>query len=65
MENDELASVLKRPMSMGSLGEFYGWYMNFLPKTYRIKMKPVQLYDAMIFVPNATPTEIYELEDTE
>lgn len=65
MENDELASVLKKPMSMGSLGEFYGWYMNFLPKTYRIKMKPVQLYDAMIFVTNATPTEIYELEDTE
>ena len=51
-------AVIDAPMKMGSLGESYTWYMKVFPQTYRIEEIPTELYDAMIFVYKATPTEI-------
>ena len=43
---------------MGSLGESYTPLMSLLPMSYRIWRSPSELYDGMILVPRATPTEI-------
>ena len=45
---------------MGSLGEEYYFFMKFLPITYIIRETPTKLYDAMIFLYDATPIEILE-----
>ena len=43
---------------MGSLGESYSPLMSLLPMSYRVWRSPAELYDGMILVPRATPTEI-------
>ena len=43
---------------MGSLGESYTPLMSLLPMSYRVWRSPSELYDGMILVPRATPTEI-------
>lgn len=44
---------------MGSLGEGYNALsMSFLPMSYRVWRSPATVYDAMIFVADAHPTEI-------
>lgn len=44
---------------MGSLGELHnGLMMRLLPRSYRILAVPAETYDAMIFVTEATPTNI-------
>lgn len=59
-------SVLKEQVGaytwMGSLGEGYNaLFMNFFPMSYRVWRSPATIYDAMIFVANAHPTEIKAL----
>ncbi len=46
---------------MGSLGEGYSPIMAILPMAYRIWEAPAELYDGMIFVAEAHPTEIRPL----
>lgn len=43
---------------MGSLGESYTPLMSVLPMSYRVWRSPSELYDGMILVSQATPTEI-------
>lgn len=44
---------------MGSLDELYnGLMMRLPPRSYRILAVPAEVYDAMIFVTEATPTNI-------
>ena len=49
---------------MGSLGEGYSPIMAILPMAYRIWDAPSELYDGMIFVAQAHPTEIRPLTTT-
>lgn len=53
-----LNKCITEAINMGSLGETYSLLMLVLPQTYRIYAAPEYLYDAMIFVPDATPTQI-------
>ena len=49
---------------MGSLGESYSpVIMSLLPMSYRVWRSPQTVYDAMIFVANAHPTEIRPISD--
>ena len=57
-ESSELAEEISGYTFMGSLGEGYGFYMRLLPPSYRIFQPPETLYDSMIFVNEANPTEI-------
>ena len=43
---------------MGSVGEGYSPLMSLLPMSYRVWRSPAELYDGMIFVTRATPTDI-------
>ena len=43
---------------MGSVGEGYSALMSLLPMSYRVWRSPAELYDGMILVPRATPTDI-------
>ena len=56
------SSVLKKQVTdycwMGSVGEGYSALMSLLPMSYRVWRSPAELYDGMILVPRATPTEI-------
>lgn len=62
-ENSELKAQLCEYTWMGSLGESYNIiFNNLLPMTYRVWSSPAELYDAMIFVTEAHPTEIKEIE---
>lgn len=58
-EDSSLREQIDGTIYMGSLGEGYNaLYMNFFPVTYRIYRSPSELYDGMILVPEAHPTEI-------
>ena len=43
---------------MVSLGEGYSPLMKFMPRSYRVKEVPKDLYDAMIFVYYAKPIAV-------
>lgn len=61
VKDGETFDLVNKEINMGSLGEGYSPLMKFLPKTYRIKEVPKDLYDAMIFVYYAKPIAvIYE-----
>lgn len=54
-----LSAQVRGEIWMGSLGELYnGLMMRLLPRSYRILAVPAEAYDAMIFVTEATPTDI-------
>lgn len=57
-ENSELGVLASEYVYMGKLGESYSWFMRLLPPSYRMFQPPAELYDGMIFVTEATPTEI-------
>lgn len=60
-EASALNAQVRGQIPMGSLGELYnGLLMRLLPRSYRIQAVPAELYDAMIFVAEATPIEILE-----
>ena len=48
---------------MGSVGEGYSPLMAVLPMAYRVWDSPAELYDGMILVSNAHPTEIRSFEN--
>ena len=60
MQNETLKELITNPMKMGCLGESYAFYMKLFPQTYRIEATPLDLYDGMIFVTDASPTNISE-----
>lgn len=45
---------------MGSLGEGYTWTMHLFPMSHRIKAKPIDLYDAMIYIYQTAPIEVLQ-----
>lgn len=59
-ESKSLDSVLSGNMKTGSLGEGYSPIMKFSKATYQIQISPKALYDGMIFVYEATPTNPWE-----
>ena len=59
-EDGSLYSLINSPLRMGTLGEGYTWMMRVVQSSYRPKVLPVSLYDAMIFVYEGEPIEIIE-----
>lgn len=57
-QNSELAELISQYTYMGNLGEKYSLVMRLLPLSYRMFQPPAVLYDSMIYVTQATPTEI-------
>ena len=63
-ETSALYGQLRDYTWMGSLGESYSpIIMSLLPMSYRVWRSPQTVYDAMIFVANAHPTEIRALPE--
>ena len=61
-ETSALRSAIDEYTWMGSLGEAYNpLIMSVLPASYRVWRAPSAVYDAMIFVTEASPTEIKPL----
>lgn len=60
VKEGETFDLVNKEINMGSLGEGYSPLMKFLPRTYRIKEVPKDLYDAMIFVYYAKPITVIE-----
>ncbi len=61
VKDGETFELINKEINMGSLGEGYSPLMKFMPRTYRVKEVPKNLYDAMIFVYYAKPIAvIYE-----
>ena len=48
---------------LGTIGEGYSLLMAVLPMAYRVWDSPTELYDGMILVSNAHPTEIRNIEN--
>lgn len=57
-ENSELGRQAAEYTYMGTLGESYSIIMRLLPPSYRMFQPPAVLYDSMIFVTEASPTQI-------
>lgn len=57
--NEALYRMIRQPMPMASVGEGYMWIWYFFPQlTYRPEQTPSELFDAMIYVDHAKPTEV-------
>lgn len=62
-QSSALNAQVRGSIWTGSLGEMYsGLLMRVLPRSYRVRIVPADAYDAMIFVAEATPTEIRPTE---
>ena len=57
-KSEKIKEIINKNMLMGSLGEGYSFLNKILPNSYRINDVPAELYDGMIIVKNATPTDI-------
>ena len=61
VKEGETFDLVNKEINMVSLGEGYSPIMKFMPRSYRVKEVPKDLYDAMIFVYYAKPiTVIHE-----
>lgn len=58
VKDGETFELINKEINMGSLGEGYSPLMKFIPRTYRIKEVPKDLFDAMIFVYYAKPIAV-------
>lgn len=58
--DSKLGKVIRSKVSMGSLGERYNSFYKFVKKLHQLKHVPIEKYDAMIFVYQATPIEVWE-----
>ena len=58
VQDGETSKFINKEINMGSLGEGYSPIMKFMPRTYRVKEVPKDLYDAMIFVYYAKPIAV-------
>lgn len=47
--------VLESAVSMGATDESYRSILRFLPWSYTVKTVPIEAYDALVYVPDATP----------
>ena len=56
----ELLDTINTYIYMGNIGERYSVMMKFIPLMYRMYQQPSQLFDSMIIVDEATPTQIIE-----
>ena len=56
-DNSPLKQQAAAHIWMGSIGEGYTPLMLFLPTTYRVHVIPETIYDGIIFVANAHPTQ--------
>lgn len=59
-QDSELYEIASDYTYMGTLGESYSIMMRLLPPSYRMFQPPMELYDSMIFVSDATPIRIVE-----
>jgi erythromycin esterase len=60
LASESLSPLLTSAQPMSNIGDsFKGWYA-YLPMLRTIKMVPVEAYDAIIFVREATPTTLLE-----
>lgn len=57
-DDSELGNQVREYSFMGNLGEQYSPVMRLLPPSYRMFQPPAQLYDSIILVTDAAPTEI-------
>ena len=62
-DSSALRQQLDEAVWTGSVGEYYSPVMAFMPMMYRVWGVPTQLYDGMIFVSDAAPTEIIEITE--
>ena len=58
VQDGETFEFINKEINMGSLGEGYSPLMKFIPRSYRVKEIPKDLYDAMIFVYYAKPIAV-------
>lgn len=58
VKDGETFDLINKEINMVSLGEAYSPLMKFMPRSYRIKEVPKDLYDAMIFVYYAKPIAV-------
>lgn len=58
VKDGETFDLVNKEINMVSLGEGYSPLMKFMPRTYRVKEVPKDLYDAMIFVYYAKPIAV-------
>ena len=58
VEDGETFDLINKEINMISLGEGYSPLMKFMPRSYRVKEVPKDLYDAMIFVYYAKPIAV-------
>lgn len=58
VQDGETSEFINKEINMGSLGEGYSPLMKFIPRSYRVKEIPKDLYDAMIFVYYAKPIAV-------
>ena len=56
--DSSLRACIDEAVMMGSVGDTFSPLMYVLPQTYRIKREPVSMYDSMILVAHAHPTQI-------
>ena len=56
----KLYGMIHGQMKTGSLGEGYSPMMKIMKSTHQINFAPTQLYDAMIFVDQATPIRVWD-----
>ena len=60
VKDGETFDLINKEINMVSLGEGYSPLMKFMPRTYRVKEVPKDLYDAMIFVYYAKPLAVID-----
>lgn len=59
--SEALYRLIHEPMPMASIGEGYMWIWYLFPQTaYRPEQIPTELFDAMIYVDHAKPTEVWK-----
>ena len=58
-ENDPVYEKIHNPMKPGSLGEQYSIVIKLVKPFYQLHFAPEDMYDAMILVYEAEPTEIW------
>lgn len=58
VKDGETFDLINKEINMVSLGEAYSPLMKFMPRSYRIKEVPKDLYDGMIFVYYAKPIAV-------
>lgn len=56
MQSPANAALLTSTVRMGMIGDEFRSYSRYLEQAYTVKMVPADAYDALVYVPEATPT---------